>query len=347
MYPLREITATTARERGVEYGSKAKKWIDMAVAHYYARFQNEGYTVADLETYAMEFANYLRVETPTQMEEVEGIAAGSGHTLAEMMVVNCRYEISKFPKTPECTTAAVLPGATKNGSTYLLKNWDYTTHILPHIVILHFNSPDFRAYGITEAGQLVREGFNCHKVGFVNNNLQSVRDMPGIGIPVTFLRRRILEAKTFEEACELIETSKRSVSCNMLVADGYGHARNYETWPGGEDILEIEDNLIVHANHFVKSPELDALISRPKNRDARLREILSAKMGAITPEYIMICLRDHKYHPLSICGHPEAGGSPYTRDRITVSSAIYNLTDDEMWFCAGPPCQGEYRRYML
>ncbi|MDR1831785.1 MAG: C45 family peptidase [Fusobacteriaceae bacterium] len=347
MYPVIEITASAPYERGVEYGKKAKKWIDLAVAHYYQRFQNEGYTVTDLERYALDFVACLTGETPIQMEETKGIAAGSGRTLAEIMVVNCRYEISKFPKTPECTTAAILPESTAKKNTFLVKNWDYSTHILPHVVLLHFNTPEFKAWGITEAGQLVRDGFNQYKVGFVNNNLQSVTDNPGIGVPATFLRRRLLEAKSFDEACDLIEKAKRTVSCNMLVADGYGHARDYETYPGGVDAIEETDGLLTHANHFVVDPRKDALTDRPKNRDARLREILLMKKGAITSEYVMTCMRDHKYHPLSICAHPDPGGIAYVRDRITVSSAIMNLTDCEMWFCAGPPCQGDYARYAL
>jgi isopenicillin-N N-acyltransferase-like protein len=347
MYPIIEINATSPYERGVEYGRKAKQWIDIAVEHYYDRFKKEGYSVSDLEKYATEFINFLNCETPAQMDETRGIADGAGHTLVEIIVVNCRYEISKFPKASECTTAAILPDATKDKKTYLVKNWDYTTHIMPHVVVLYFNTPNYKAYGITEAGQLVREGFNSYKVGFVNNNLQSINDTPGIGIPVTFLRKQLLEAKSFEEACKLIETSKRTVSCNMMIADGYGHARNYETYPENVDITEELDNLVVHANHFTVKPQLDALKDRPKNRDLRLREILMMKYGKITSDYIKICMRDHKYHPLSICGHPEVGGSNYTKDRITVSSAIYNLTDGEMWFCAGPPCQDEYVHFTL
>ena len=52
--------------------------------------------------------------------------------------------------------------------------------------------------GITEAGQMVRDGMNSYGVAICNNNLQSVEDYPGSGIPATFLRRRVLASHTPE-----------------------------------------------------------------------------------------------------------------------------------------------------
>ena len=62
---------------------------------------------------------------PEVLEEAYGIADGAGVSIEDLMVLNCRYEITKFPKTPECTTAAILPEATASHTTYLVKNWDY------------------------------------------------------------------------------------------------------------------------------------------------------------------------------------------------------------------------------
>ncbi len=88
----------------------------------------------------------------------------------ELMVLNCRYEISKFPKPAECTTAVVLPEASAHGGTYLIKNWDYKQAVMDNIVILHIEQKDgTRILGLAEAGQMLREGFNSHGIGLCNN----------------------------------------------------------------------------------------------------------------------------------------------------------------------------------
>lgn len=345
-FPLIEITAGTPFERGVQYGEQAKKWIDIAVAHYYDRFAGEGHSRDSLDTYAMGFVPVIEKMTPDYLEEAKGIAHGSSRSLEEIMVVNCRYEISKFPKENECTTVALLPEATKDGKTYIVKNWDYSVQIMDHIVMLRVNTPEFRGFGMTEAGQMVRDGVNSSKVGFVNNNLQSVKDHPGTGLPVTFIRKGLWECDSFEKACDFVASADRCVSCNTLIA-AEGKARDFEAYPGGANVIEPEKGILTHANHFVMNEELDAITNRPKNRDTRLKEILMMKHGEITLDYLMTCMRDHKYHHLSVCSHPNEQGDGYERNRITVSSMIANLTDGEVWVCLGPPCLGEYKMYTI
>ena len=74
----------------------------------------------EMQEFALSFVDITR-KVPEVMEEVEGIAEGSGFSLADIMIVNCRYEITKFPKKNECTTGAVLPEAAKDGKMYPIK----------------------------------------------------------------------------------------------------------------------------------------------------------------------------------------------------------------------------------
>lgn len=348
MFPLIEITAAAPFDRGAQYGEQAKERIGICVNHYHERFTKSGQKWEAVKDYAMRYMAMAEKYTPDILEEAKGIAGGSGYSLEEIMVVNCRYEISKFPKISECTTAAVLPEASASGSTYLIKNWDYSQEIIPHLALLRIRSADgYSAFGITEAGQMVRDGFNSHGVAFVNNNLQSVYDSTGTGLPATFVRKRLWESKTFECACNFLIKTARSVSCNTMIAHKSGVARDFEAYPGGAGIIEPTGSILTHANHFVVNPKIDALKDRPKNRDTRLYELLNSRNGSITPEYIMECMRDHKYFTLSICGHPDENGDDYSRNRCTVSSMIMNLTEGIVHVCAGAPCKGEYIEFSL
>lgn len=348
MFPLIEITSANSFERGLQYGSQAQEWIDICVSHYRERFVNGGQTWEQVKEYAMKYVDVIKKKMPDALEEARGIAEGSGRSLEEIMVVNCRYEISKFPKVSECTTAAVLPEAAGDNKMYLIKNWDYSRYIMPHIVMLRIRDENgYKAFGMTEAGQMVRDGFNSYGVAFVNNNLQSVHDHPGSGLPATFIRKRLWECRSFEEACRFIAEADRCVSCNTMIAHRDAGARDFEAYPGGADTIDPKDGMLVHANHFVVNPELDALKDRPKNRDARLLELLEEKKGRITLEHIMECMKDHKYYPLSICGHPADDGDAYGKDRMTVSTTIMNLTDNEAYVCVGNPCEGEFVKFEL
>lgn len=348
-FPYIKIDAPTPYERGVQYGKQAKIQILKAREHYKSYFGGRGDEWDSVCRFALRYSEMLEEAFPDLLEEARGIAKGAEVEFADIMVINCRYEMSKFPKVPECTTGAALAGSTEEKCTYSFKNWDFSKGVLDHVVILHIITEDgTRIMGLTEAGQMIRDGFNNYGLSIGTNNLQSVHDHSGFGIPVTFLRRKILMCRNFADAEKLIKEAVRTVSNNILLTDAKGgQAKDFEWHPLGVNELEPQDDILTHANHFVETPELDALAGRPKNRDTRLRSLLMKRYGHITPEYIMECMRDHEYYPLSICGHPTSDDNEYTKDRMTVSSMIVDFDHSCAYICAGPPCEGEYKKYYL
>ena len=348
-YPYIEIRGKTAFERGIQYGSSARDYIVRARDYYRSVFENRGDRWKDVCRFAAAYRDVISRSFPDLVEEARGIAEGSCLSVEDIMVINCRYEMSKVPQIPECTTGAVLPEASQSGCTYSCKNWDFSSGVMDHLIILHITTEDgTRILGLTEAGQMIRDGFNSHGLSIGTNNLQSVYDHGGWGIPVTFLRRKMLMCRRFEDALFLADRAERTISNNMLLTDGAnGRTIDLEWHPKGIDRLDAADGILTHANHFVKQPQIDAITGRPKNRDSRLRQLLMRHHGHITVETIKNCLRDHEYYPLSICGHPDPDGSSYSRDRITVSSMIVDFSNQCAHICAGPPCEGEYKDYYL
>ena len=337
-------------ECGFRYGKAAAAQIALGAKIYMERFTRMlGLSAETICGMAMACVEPVRETWPELLDEVRGIADGSGVPLGEVMVINCRYELSKFPKVQECTTGYVTGSATETGTAYLFKNWDYTLlQMLERIVVLHITQEDgTRVVGIGEAGQLLRDGMNSCGVGIVSNNLQSVYDSSAPGIPTCFMRRRVLMSRSFDEAAEIIRTFKRSVSCNNLIGSADGRAIDFEVYPKGAfEILPVQD-VVTHANHFVKDSSVDAVTDKPKNRDTRLRELLMERHGSINLDHIRHCLCDHKYLPLAICRHPAAQGDAYVTGTQTVSSTIMDFGRGEVWICAGNPCQGEYIRYTI
>ena len=230
-----------------------------------------------------------------------------------------------------------------------MKNWDFDAGVIPHLVLLHIRTKEYSVIGWAEAGQMLREGFNSCGIAIINNGLQSIHDHYGPGLPVTFLRRRVLASQSFEEAADLVRGLKRCVSNNIMLVGAKGQVLNFEVQPDRMDQVYSQGGILTHANHFVADPDADAFPERPKVRDARLMELLSERRGDIDAAYIMECMKDHKYWPKAICSHPTFEGDPrtYIPSGITVASMIVDFEENTAYICSGPPCEGEYIPYKL
>ena len=346
-FQLIKVKAISHYERGVEYGEQAREKIRAGIEGYRKLFSDtSNMSWVDIKSYALSYIPVIEEVFPEIVEEVKGISAGAEVGLDEVMVLNCRYEITKFPHPNECTSFAVLPEAGKDGGTYIGQNWDYRAGIIDNIVVIHIEEQDgTRIFGLAEAGQVIRNGINNHGIGLCANNLQSIYDSRGRGIPVTFLRRKVLSCRSFEEARKLIIDAKRSVSCNFMLASSEGKAVNLETYPGGTDFLMPVDGTVTHANHFVIRPEIHALETSP--RGERLEQLLREKQGSIDIAHIKKCLCDHENYPKAICRHPSNVSIPLGIRDITVAGVIYDFNGGIAYVCAGPPCEGEFIAYEL
>lgn len=346
-FQIIEIKSGNHFDQGVQYGRQAKEKIDAGIALYRRRFAESGRISLD-EVYAYVRACLPAAEQrfPEIVMEAKGVAEGAGVSIDDIMMLNCRYELTKYPRTEECTSFAVLPAATKNGDMLFGQNWDYCAGVMDNIVIIHIVGDDgMRILGITEAGQLVRHGMNSYGIGLSNNSIQSVHDSRAVGVPTCFLRRKVLECKTFEEATATVKNTPRAVSCNYLISSREGLAVDYEAYPGGIDEILPQGDIVTHANHFVVHPELHAL--RRSFRDRRLFTLIMTRYGAVDEEYLKLCLSDHVNFPKSICTHPEDTEVSVELREVTVASEIYNLTRGEAQFCYGPPCSGAFETFKL
>lgn len=348
-YPVIEITAEDPYERGVQYGRQAAERIETCIEYYKRSFAKQGFTWDESQKYALDYLPIIEGAMPEVLEEARGIADGSGKTLGEIMAVNCRYEISKLPKPEECTTAAILPEAACDGKTYAVKNWDYHQDIIPHIVLLKIKTKDSSIIAWAEAGQMPREGANSYGVAIVNNGLTSIHDHYGAGLPMTFLRRRVLASKSFEEAAEWVRTFTRSVSNNVMLVGRKGQVLDFEVQPDRMDQIYSQGGILTHANHFVVDADADAFPKRAKVRDKRLMELLARRRGDIDVPYIMECMKDHEYWPKAICSHPTFEGDErtYIPDGITVASMIVDFAESKVYICSGPPCKNKYIEFEL
>lgn len=352
------VNSRDARERGVQYGRQAEALIRRGIENYARHFASKGLSWDEIRGRSARYVPLLERTCPRELEEARGIAEGASVSLDDVMALNCRYELLK-DKPKECTSASVLREATGSGKTYLAQNWDYRTWVMDNAVIIHIDDGEgTRILGISEAGQLVRNGFNSHGVGICANNLTSTLDGGEPGIPVTFLRRKLLNSRNFNEAAKIIENAERSVSCNYMLASAEDIAADFEAAPGKVFRLDPEHGIVTHANHFVVGREYCTNHDH-QFRDRVLRRLLMERHGSVSLEYIMESLRSHETFPgaadtfpeadciEAVCTHLPKGEPDFNSVWQTIASVVYDLGAGDAYICKGNPCRGEYVKYSL
>jgi isopenicillin-N N-acyltransferase-like protein len=296
---------------------------------------------------------------PASLEEMRGIAEGAGARFEDILALNVRTEVMfagrnrerSVPIPVECSAFAAV-GRRPVEHTLLGQNWDWLLHARDTVVILDIADPQVgRLMTVVEAGLLAKAGLNSAGLGLVTNALVTDADLGEPGMPYHVLLRRILWCATVDEAVALIRGVPRASSANFLVADASGHAVDVEARPGGPSsisLLEPEDDLIAHTNHFVMdpSPHADVTIElAPESpaRRARLLEALGSTPRPRTMGTIGQVLRAHGDPGASVCAHPDPERHPLERS-ATIASIVIDLDDRALEVVPGLPCEGRPRQ---
>jgi isopenicillin-N N-acyltransferase-like protein len=345
--------------RGRHYGEKAKSLIDKSVGRYQKAFKEaSGVNWEKALDFSRTFVKRIKEYDETLLEEIKGMAKGSGRALEEILTINLRTEIlyglKKLPAKEGCTSFCALSEITREGNTILGQNWDYKPFAAETMLLLQVNQdtgPDILT--LVEAGQVARMGMNSAGLGICNNYLECEADGMNMdkGIPTPLIRRRALNHEAYHQVVGTIIHTPRSFSGNYLVAtaEGEGDATDIEATPETVYFLFPKDGLIVHSNHikgagpgYVGTLRLG--LENSIYRDRRLETLLRREIWKIGPEEIMHSLKDHFGHPYSVCRHVDKK-KPWYDQWQTNASVIMDLTARVMWIAPGPPCEYEYQRF--
>ncbi|OUQ25201.1 hypothetical protein B5E80_05290 [Flavonifractor sp. An135] len=353
-FPVLELSGTP-REIGRQHGRLAREQLDVSMRCY--RFMFEDYshiTWAAARRYARTFLEPIGDYDPEILEEIRGVAEGSGYDLEDILALNVRSEIvlQSGQLSQGCTALALTPPVTRGGETWLAQNWDWKVSQRQAYVLLHIrqrHKPDLFLF--TEAGIVGKLGFNSAGVGVCLNALGSDQRVEGPTVPLHIVLRGILNSATLSDAIQNVGRVHTACCANFLTASGEGQAISIEAGPGDFDVLYAEEGWIAHTNHFV-APRWQTVHDTGKMafpdtflRYGRVRQLLRAAVDrgpAGFPE-IQDILRDHMGYPDAICRHEDPSDPPEKR-MGTVFSIAMNLTRRELYLTAGNPCQTPYLR---
>ncbi len=323
---------------------------------FYVEWLSEaGATTRDrLLEMAGSFAGVLEAQFPDMLEEIDGVARGSGLSLDEILLINARTDILAIVeselavrKIPACTALAIKGGPVRSPTIALCQNWDWDPLLADAPIVLRSrpnNGPAFVT--LVEAGMIGKIGFNQHRLGVCLNFLSHTADgRPGeVGVPIHCLLRAVLNCSTINEAIATVDTAPRCASANFLIAqhDSAGpQSSDLEISPDAVAVLTDETAALVHTNHFL-DPELavgctSGLGPSTMKRYNRAREIL-VELEPVEPNPVIRAQRvlesraDLPY-PISRHHNPDPSSS-------TLAGIIMDLTHNQLILANGAPHRG-------
>ncbi len=373
MFPLIEVSGS-ARERGQQHGIKARARIELSIANYARLFAYCGIDWQRAQRLGSGYRDIIGDLDPALLAEIEGIAAGAGRRVDEILALNARTEIlppsypgdahpdqgriaaanakSGVPDWGECTAVAVKPAQSATGATLLAQNWDWLGAQRAALVLLRVRGEDGAScLTLTEAGMLAKIGLNDRGFGVCLNILRSADDGAHAGVPVHVLLRALLARAGVADAIAFAQKLSFGASSNVLCADAAGDTAALEFSPRGLDVIRGADAALCHTNHFLApaaakhqaslAPSLSTL-----PRLARIRALTRAHQGKFSVADLERMLRDEADGFLSICRSPDPALAPEVRIE-TVASVVMDLGRRVMHIAPDVPARVDYQPVAL
>lgn len=338
----------TPKERGMQYGKAVTALIKKNIAFYRTMFQSYDVTWESAKQHAARFEEPIKEYLPWAIEEMQGIAEGSGASYEDILTLNCRSEIL-FANPDGCSCLGLLPELTKDGHTLLGQNWDWLRPAGECTVLVRIrNTAEPNMLMCAEAGIIGGKGLNSEGIGVCLNALSAGHGR--VGVPLHIMYRSILGQKTISNALEQIARAKRAGFGNFCIGSASGFLMCVEYTPENFDVLMPVSEPMCHTNHFlsplfIKQDTFKTNLVDTYIRLNRMRRLLQGKQSLTTDDMWRV-FTDHANFPDSVCSH-EDPCDPEGKRLCTVYSIVMDLNDRLLWISEANPCKGKTIRFSL
>jgi len=354
--------AGTHREVGRQIGEAARELVARGLAYYEENYPLlAGVTFAEALERTRPYLMAAERHVPQVVDQLRGLAEGSGLTLEQLFAWNCCEELTCLPERPDgsgvggpgrcagrpehCTSFAFVVG----GRVVAGHNEDWYPGDVDTLAVRHVTlSGGPRYISVGPAGYLPITGVTSSGFSSAANTLYS-EDMQ-VGVPNNLLLTGLLECPDLDKALAHIARLPRARGSNHLLCDARGRILDVETTANHLATMD-GGSRFVHTNHYLSAEmaPLEAYRSEgtPK-RYARATELLAAGLAAGDDpvEVGKRVLRDHANAPLSICAHWN-DEDPDQDQTITTASMVWEPADGRVHVAVGPPCEHEFVTYSL
>ena len=300
--------------------------------------------------HAHKYLPFAEESTPQYVNEMRGIAIGAGAAFDDVLVLNCIEAITSDALHLGCTSLAMGPEVTADGSVLIGHNEDWIPEDIHNVFVVHARPDDEPAYlAITYGGLLPNIGFNAEGIAQCCDSVYP--SDARVGVPRILVSRGVLAARTLSDAIRAACNRRRDAGYNHLIAHESGEIYNVEVSARKFEMLHSGDGMEVHANHYLH-PRMQAIekdsgdLVNSRVRHNRARRLMEAQRGKADQLSIQAILSDHVNFPQSICSHIVEDETPLDRQQ-TIASLIIDLGARTMHVAWGTPCCNEFFAYTL
>jgi len=341
------IVSGNPYERGLSHGKQAEYEIRRTIRFNIQKMEDLWKKPwEEIRENAGKYGDYLEKSFPEYMEEMRGIADGSGCLFKDILASNCRYELSRMGSAyleNSCTTIGISSRRSANGHTYICENWDWAQYQSESCIILKIDYGNGRQiYTVTEGGILGRMGRNNRGIVFAGNTLKN--DLFGLGLPVHIMMRKILECDGLQQVKDLIRNNSIGSSYNLMVGSSEG-ILDFEVDNSQITLIKEENGTVCHTNTFIdKELRSDPRYTKYEKEESMLRYESARRQlerkDKISIDDLKSILRSHDNHPYGICTH--AVQKEEMKKWATLASMIVDIEGNKMYLAAGNPCECDY-----
>lgn len=349
----REIAVVTVEgtpfERGLAHGRALRAEIQRAVPIWKADLAGTYKMDADVFIHRFlartDYLTAIRKWTPGLLEEVRGIAEGSGFSFETMLVYQLIDEYwvngAVAASAEHCSAVGVKASGKHPG--IIAQNMDLEGFRDGFQTVLHVKNPSgVEAFVLTEPGLIGLDGINNRTVAVVVNTLAQLAHRTD-GLPVAFVIRGILEKASYREAAGFVQAVKHASGQNYLIADQTGMG-DFEASSGKVAPIPIAGAFVYHTNHPLANDDLAARYQPDENDDSHLRyAALRNRLQANSEDVvgrIEAALRSHdsESHPVCVRFKGKDHGCTFASVVMVLSRPPYLLV------APGAPDLYEYRK---
>ncbi len=352
----------SAYNRGLQHGNALKLEIAEAILRWKADIQYSQKRDADsLIAEFLHTTDYIPTITrwtPELLEEVKGIAAGSGQTFQTIFAYQLLDEIwGYFDKLDANHCSAIGAPRTQSHPAYVAQTMDLEKFRDGSQTVLHIEETTAvpEQYLFTAAGLIVLNGVNNASIGVCCNTLMQLNASRN-GLPVAFVTRGLLAQKSHESVLAFLKKVKHASGQNYILGLG-DSVYDFEVSAGKiVPFLPVAGkNIVYHTNHPLvnddfkpwhlkrlqaKTPE-ELKNDNSRVRFASLESRLGKRSSGVEEWTIKETLRSKDSELYPVCRSLTSEQTDYT-----FGSTMMTLSDHpSLQATSGPPDLSDYVLY--
>lgn len=363
--PVLELNGN-AYERGLQHGKALKQDIAAVYTKWKDNIRKDTNgdpdSVLDAFRKAIHFEPITRKYAPDLLDEMKGLAIGSGQSYEDVYAFQLVDEYwvyrNRLNNEEKHHCSGIGVPATAGRPAFIAQNMDLENYMQGYQVLLHIPATvtEPEQYILSCAGLLALGGMNGKGIGLCMNTLMELESSTD-GLPVAFIVRAVLAKQEGKEALQFLKTVKHASGQNYIlgIADSV-----YDFEASANQVVRFipgsgSNQVVYHTNHalanhdvkpWYKSSHEEVLAgtSKPRNSEIRFASLerrLNKPASGITAELIKETLRskDNAMNPVCVAFSENGFG-------FTFSSILYTLGGKRsISLTNGSPDQSEYKTF--